>query len=53
MFAIVGDFFVLEGIQAIVVTIIALLVGSSPDACGRCRNCWLYVLSESVKDGAK
>ena len=53
MFALLGDFFVLEGIQAIVLTVMALLIGSSPDACGGCRNCCLYALKESVKDGVK
>ena len=44
LFAIIGDFVFVEGIALIVQTIMTLIVGAAPDACGKCRNCWLQTL---------
>jgi hypothetical protein len=49
----IADFIIVEGLIIIFATIITLIVGAAPDACGRCRNCWIGTIPQAVKDNVK
>ena len=42
------DILIVEFIIVVVNVSILTLVGKSPTACGRCRNCWLFLVSKAI-----
>ena len=53
LFAVIGDFLVIDGIFILFATFLTMTVGSAPDSCGRCRNCWLGLVPVAIRDAAE
>ncbi len=53
IFGIISDLVVVDGIFIAIVTLLTMTIGSAPDNCGRCRNCWLNTIPEAVKDSSE
>ena len=53
LFAVMSDLVVVDGVFIIIATMMTLTVGAAPDACGKCRNCWLKTVPEAIKDAAE
>ena len=53
LFAIISEIAFVEGGALLVQTVMAMVVGSAPDSCGKCRNCCLSLLLQSIKDTVK
>lgn len=53
LFAVVSDLMIVDGVFIAMVTLLAMTVGAAPDACGKCRNCWLSMVPETVKEASK
>jgi hypothetical protein len=52
LFAVISDLMVVDGAFIAVATMLTMTVGAAPDACGKCRNCWLGMVPEAIKDAA-
>ncbi len=44
---------VVDGAFIAIATMLTMTVGAAPDAGGKCRNCWLSMVPEAIKDAAK
>jgi len=53
LFAVLSDLMVVDGVFIMLVTLLTLTVGSAPDACGKCRNCFLNCVPQAIKDAAE
>jgi hypothetical protein len=53
LFGIVSDLMIVDGAFISIATMLTMTVGAAPDACGKCRNCWLSMVPEAIKDGSK
>lgn len=53
LFSVFSDLIVVDGAFIAIVTILTMTVGAAPDACGRCRNCWLHCVPEAIKDASE
>ena len=53
IFAVVSDLMIVDGVFIAMVTMLTMTVGAAPDACGKCRNCCLNMVPETIKDASK
>jgi len=53
LFSLVCEVAFVEGGALVVQTVMTMVVGSAPDSCGKCRNCCLSLLLQSIKDTVK
>jgi hypothetical protein len=53
LFAVISDLMVVDGVFITVATLLTMTVGAAPDACGKCRNLWLSMVPEAIKDASK
>ena len=53
LFAVVSELMIVDGVFIAMVTMLTMTVGAAPDACGKCRNCWLNMVPETVKEASK
>jgi len=44
---------IVDGVFIAMVTMLTMTVGAAPDACGKCRNCCLNMVPETIKDASK
>ncbi len=53
MFAVLSDFLVVDGVFITCATLLTMTVGAAPDSCGKCRNCFLNMVPEAIKNAAE
>ena len=51
--AIVSDLVIVDGGFITIATMLTLTVGAAPDSCGRCRNLWLNLVPEAIKEASE
>ena len=53
LFAVISDLIVVDGAFIAAATLSTMTVGSAPDACGRCRNCWLNTVPQAIREASE
>lgn len=51
--SIVSDLVIVDGGFIAIATMLTLTVGAAPDSCGKCRNLWLNLVPEAIREAAE
>ena len=53
LFAVMSDLVVVDGVFITLATLLTMTVGAAPDSCGKCRNCFLNMVPEAIRNAAE